>query len=205
MKKNDFCKKVLLVNILQLLDAHWRKIFCWRTGTKENGVPEPPEGFEKSDGKTPIAFFDSFTEMKKIDPKEGGITIPLVCVIPEHRAFWDAILSFYLIFFPEKYPDIGTLADEFLHNIKKFGQGRNIQNFDPAHYLWLERLKKGETHLFFFKDPVAVYVAMYGVLWSCDMKDENARLYRYKILTEFKVESEEVKKLDVEWIESVEN
>lgn len=176
---------------------------CWRAGidpTELDVKPPPNEGFERINDKGDFVISDVFKLCKHMT-KTGKKKIKYLCVIPEQRVFYEVILAFYTVFFPEIFPDSKSIADKILSTFDRFKYSpEGVKNMEVQHYKYLLQLQKEEKYLQYLTHPVEVAIALFAVLWSSSANGETEEV-RNKRLDELSIEREESYFANLHWEE----
>lgn len=175
----------------------------WRTGTSNKELEileEPKENFQKWNQKKTTLWIDVF-KLTKIKGK--GNELNYVCVIPEHRIFWEIILAFYLLFFPETFPDsksIGETLYDFFDTCKV--DPRGVKNFKVQHWKFIEELKEGKRELKFITNPIECFVALFSVVWGNSLDDDlkkNEEIWNKEVNNLIEKKTEELMEQGYQW------
>lgn len=105
--------------ILPRLDAYWTERYNVR---KDRSIKS----------SFACAYNDLF-RLSIVTNDKDGRPLPkgemrMLCTLPNHQDHWDAILSMYLILFPDLFPNTWALANSLLNAIFNVGM-------DPDHYI----------------------------------------------------------------------
>ena len=167
--KRNFLRRFLIEEVNKLLESHWRQVIAWRTGTPKEiaDIPhDPHEGFIPWDGKRERIWTDVFAVTSK-KPKEEKKKLHYLCLVPQHRVFWEIILAFYVLFFPETYPNEREVARSLLDFFVKMKYSpEGVVNFKPQHYKFLHQLRDGERKLLYLENPIEIWVSLFCVIWA---------------------------------------
>jgi hypothetical protein len=94
----------------------------------------------------------------------GGNLIP-IAQVPEPFFFWDAILSAFLCFAPEIYPDTPTLVKGIHDQMERMGYApQQYLNFEGK-LQFLDRLRAAEIELRFAREPLQMTIQMASLIW----------------------------------------
>lgn len=201
-QQRAFLQKFYLNKLAPLLDEHWRRVVCWRSGSDNASleVGEPPEGFQAlpENSQKHLILTDFLFLSRNKEKKEAFYT----CSIPEERVFWEAILAFYPLFLQSRYPNTESVAHEMLSIFEDETlkiRADAVENFQVLHYRFLKELAETEKSLLFFDFPVEVTAALFGVLYTALARaekkegvDEITDKYSFK-------KAEELKGWEDEW------
>jgi len=191
--QRNFLRRHIIELVVPMLELFWRTVFIWRAGMggdeetrRKYEVGIPPEEFKPISETVPM--MDIFKLMRTPadkNSKENNSRLVVSCVIPEQRGYWEVILSYYLIFFPEIFPDEMTLAKSILGIFPRFklDPKEDIMNFKPQHLQFLLQLAQNKRRLVYPDNPIEIGIAIHSVMWFSalelkkSMKEEEKMKY----------------------------